>query len=275
MANSIWRLFLRPPYRNIFLSIILSLIMGVEGCIWGLHSHLAYGGVMGAYWLWSYVWGLKLLYHSYMRRVKSERFLLFRLSGYFYWGAFYICWSMLYGFFGGGIYKFIIDIKKVKSLKSTELMVASQNGDVEVVKMLLNKGADVNSKTSDGITALIWATLNGHIEVVKMLIDKGANVNANEGNGMTALIYASDKGYLDVVQSLLYKGADVNAKLSDGNTALIYAADKGYLDVVQALLNKGADVNAKASDGMTALDAAKEGGHVDVQTILEKAKRQQ
>ena len=65
----------------------------------------------------------------------------------------------------------------------------------------------------------------GHIDVMRILIDKGADVNAKNKNGATALILAADKGNAEIVSFLIDKGADVNAK--DGNgTALMLAANK-------------------------------------------------
>jgi len=97
-------------YKNIYLTSILSLIMGAFG--------YSIGGIFFAYLYWSWVWGLKLLYPGYLRRVKSHRFGWMRAYGYFFYGAFYICWALLVGAFGGGIYKVIIDWRALIS-KST------------------------------------------------------------------------------------------------------------------------------------------------------------
>src|ERR1019366_5180647 len=83
------------------------------------------------------------------------------------------------------------------------------------------KRAEVNAKMSNGATALMTASQNGHLDVVQALLDKGADVNAKMNDGWTALMYSSDSGHLDVVQALLAKGADVNAKMSNGGTALM------------------------------------------------------
>ena len=66
-------------------------------------------------------------------------------------------------------------------------MTASLKGHTEIVKALLDKGADVNAKSKDGVTALMWASQDGHTEIVKaLLIDKGADVNAKSEKGWTA-----------------------------------------------------------------------------------------
>lgn len=117
-----------------------------------------------------------------------------------------------------------------------------------------------------GAADLIQASKNGHLDVVKATLVKGDVLNAKA----PALIVASQNGHLDVVQALLAREADVNAKDKDGKTALIRASQEGHLDITQALLAKGADVNAKTNDGKTALDVATAGGHADVRAFLLK-----
>ena len=99
-------------------------------------------------------------------------------------------------------------------------MIASQTGHQEIVQLLLDKGADVNAKKTDGVTALMVASRDGHQEVVKLLLDKGADVNAKRTDGVTALMAVSASGYIEIAQSLLANGADVNAK-DNGVTALM------------------------------------------------------
>lgn len=104
-----------------------------------------------------------------------------------------------------------------------KLTDAATNGQVDVVKDLLAKGADVNAKFGD-MTALMWAAQNGHADVVRVLLDK-ADVNAKDKDGDTALILAVQFGFADVVRVLLAKGADVNAKTNYGATALSWLYD--------------------------------------------------
>ena len=99
-----------------------------------------------------------------------------------------------------------------------QLIVAARTGNLEKVKDLLAKGADVNALekvTGEGHTALFNAASAGHTEVVKLLIEKGAKVNEAPGK-ITALIMAAWAGYTDTVRVLLQAGADPNAKDENG-----------------------------------------------------------
>jgi hypothetical protein len=142
-------------------------------------------------------------------------------------------------------------------------------GNAAAVQALLTKGADVNAMASNGTTALMIASQEGHLDVVQVLLAQGAKVNAKaSNNGATALMIASQKGHLDVVRALLAKGAEVNMKTVNSVTALMLASHEGRRDVVQALLAKGAEVNVKASDGKTALMVATDD---DIRSLLVQA----
>jgi len=154
------------------------------------------------------------------------------------------------------------------------LYFAAQNGHTEIVKIMLKKGAEVNTKTIDGVTALWIAASNGHIEVVKSLLEKNAEVNnvkRSKIDNATALMQAALSGHTEIVKLLLEKGADVNAKTNDGVTALIMASQKGHIEIVKSLLEKGADINVKDNDGETAIEVARKNSHTDIAQMLEKA----
>jgi hypothetical protein len=135
----------------------------------------------------------------------------------------------------------------------TPLMTASDSGDINAAKDLLDKGAAVDEQGEYGMTALRKASENGHVAVVKLLLDKGANVNAKDGWGETALLGAVVKSHTEVVKLLLERGADVNIRNYNGWTALAYASK---VDIAKLLLDKGADVNATNNYGATPLQAA-------------------
>ncbi|CAK9034684.1 unnamed protein product [Durusdinium trenchii] len=151
------------------------------------------------------------------------------------------------------------------------ILFAAKRGHLEVVRLLLEAGADQNAARQDGATALGATAFNGHLEVARVLLEAGADPNAARQDGTTALMVAALNGHLEVVRVLLEAGADQNATTQDGATALMFAAHKGHLEVVRLLLEAGADPKAAAQDGTTALILAAESGQLEVQQLLLEA----
>ncbi|RDL34650.1 uncharacterized protein BP5553_07778 [Venustampulla echinocandica] len=150
----------------------------------------------------------------------------------------------------------------------TPLYWASRNGHVEVVKLLLEKGADLNAATKSGETPFHQASGSGHVEVVKLLLEKEANPAAADDGGWTPLYRASGKGHVEVVKLLLEKGADLVAADRGRWTALYLASENGHVEVVKLLLGKGAYLTAANGGGWTALYQASRSGHVEVVKLL-------
>ncbi|KAI4162388.1 MAG: hypothetical protein LQ342_003954 [Letrouitia transgressa] len=150
----------------------------------------------------------------------------------------------------------------------TALTMASIEGHDDIVQMLLDNGADINAQDKHNSTALINASIKGHDDIVQMLLNNGADVNAQGGYDGTALINASWRGHDNTVQILLDMGADINAQTRNNSTALIRASEKGYKNIVQMLLGNGADVNVQDRSVGTALTCASERGFCDIVQML-------
>jgi ankyrin repeat protein len=97
----------------------------------------------------------------------------------------------------------------------------------EIVKLLLDKGAEVDAKGAevdgkgaDSWTALNWAVRQDKTEIPRLLLDKGANIESRDDNGWTPLMYAASAGKPENVKLLLARGADASAKATSGSTAL-------------------------------------------------------
>ena len=131
----------------------------------------------------------------------------------------------------------------------TALMMATAGGVIELVRALLEKGAQIDARDNHGYTALFKAAKP---EIVRLLIDKGSDVNGRSNDGVTPLMQARTN---QTAQLLLEHGADVNAKNIDGETALMFAISWG-VDRAQVLLEAGGDVSAKNERGETALSLA-------------------
>ena len=161
------------------------------------------------------------------------------------------------------------EIEKLKENKLTqELCDAAQDGYVDVVRLLLDRGAEVSCKDNKGKTPLHYAAVKGHAHVAVVLLDRGAEVNGQASGEMTPIHYAAWYAHADVVRLLLDRGAEVNVKDNAGLTPLHFAAKDVYVDVIMLLLNRGADVNAKDNNGWTPIHDAAWYGHVDVATLL-------
>ncbi|GMH38703.1 hypothetical protein BSKO_06587 [Bryopsis sp. KO-2023] len=127
----------------------------------------------------------------------------------------------------------------------------------------------VNVPDADGFTPLDSAAQGGFVEIVKLLIDAGANVEARDNDGGTALYAAAGKGHLAVVQVLLEAGANVESRFTEtDDTALIFSADQGHHDVAAALIKAGADVDATNRDGFFPLYRAGLSGYPKVVKLL-------
>ena len=135
---------------------------------------------------------------------------------------------------------------------SNEFISACEYGFIEIVEEYIkNKEIDINTEycgCSLNHTGLMYAAINGHYEVVKLLLENGANPNIKALNGGTALILASAKKentniiniLLDYGSDINEHGSDINSKNNKGYTALDYAIDKGYYELEKLLRSKNA-----------------------------------
>jgi hypothetical protein len=125
----------------------------------------------------------------------------------------------------------------------TALFLASELGHEKIVRMLLNRGADVDNgnRTSNALGA---ASSGGYENIVQLLLDRGADIGVQSRYDGDALQAASSEGHDKIVQMLLDRGANVNTHCGDYSNALQAASSNGHDKIVQILLDRGADVNA-------------------------------
>ena len=141
-----------------------------------------------------------------------------------------------------------------------ELRLAACDADIKKVTNLLERGAKVNAigiQRSSPLTSVeACEERDGptRLQVLELLIAKGAAVNHQDDHGATALMYAARNGDTEAVNALLRNGASVNLAENDGETALMKAAASSCKEeTVRALLSAGADLNARDHKGRNAL----------------------
>jgi hypothetical protein len=156
--------------------------------------------------------------------------------------------------------------------RDTPLILASEMGSTECVKILLEAGADPNHIGGGFIcwTALHYATLGGYVDIVTILLKHGASLDIRDKYGETALQMSAFEGNVDIMTILLKHGASLDIQDKDGWTALHVSASSGYVDVVTLLLEHGASLDIQDDDGETALLVSASKGNVDIMTILLK-----
>src|SRR3990167_4753558 len=162
------------------------------------------------------------------------------------------------------------NINHDNNLGATALIVAAENGHTDTVILLLDKGADINHATDYGSTVLVYAARSGLTDIVQLLLGRGMNLNQTNSGGFTPIMVAAQQGRTDTVRLFLDRGSDINHVANDGYTALILAAENGRRDTVKLLLNRGADINAINDYGSTALSVAQRGDRTEIVKILEE-----
>jgi ankyrin repeat protein len=167
----------------------------------------------------------------------------------------------------------------------TPLMLAARQGDLELSRILVGAGADVNATAGDGKTALALAIFNGNYEAASFLVDSKADVNKADAQRFTPLFWAVDRRNMEtapnfpwmvtadpmpLIRKMLAAGANPNAlvnntpraRMREGSprivfsTALMRAAFAADLDLVKLLLEHGADPKVLSRDNETMLSAA-------------------
>ncbi|HEY7161356.1 MAG TPA: ankyrin repeat domain-containing protein [Acidobacteriota bacterium] len=190
--------------------------------------------------------------------------------------------------------------------KITPLMKACWDGEMDIAKYLIDKGANVNAADDQGATPISNAVTRDRAEFVQMLIDHGAKVNIKDireftpttqaaaaGNveilkilakagadltaetmGLTPLMFAVSAGKEEVVRTLVELGAPINQspkKMNVGSTALFYGIYGGKPEMVKLLIDLKANVNVRTKDGDTPLKAAQKGDQTEIIEILKAA----
>ncbi|XP_040920959.1 ankyrin repeat domain-containing protein 6b [Toxotes jaculatrix] len=150
---------------------------------------------------------------------------------------------------------------------SERLLIASHKGQADNVVQLINKGAKV-AVTKYGRSPLHLAAYKGHIEVVRILLKAGCDLDIQDDGEQTALHRAAMVGNSDVISALIQEGCALDRQDKDGNTALHEVSWHGFSQSVKLLVKAGANVHAKNKAGNTALHLACQNGHTQSSKVL-------
>jgi len=161
-----------------------------------------------------------------------------------------------------------IDINGADDRGSTPLSVAAEKGDIETVRMLLQKGAKVNVSGFSLKAPLQAAAENGSVAVVTLLLQKGANPNLKGDLDMTALHYNAIQGNVAVTTLLINARAAINAKTQHDETPLHLAADRGHLEIVKLLVQNNAVSDGLDLQGRSPIDRASQSHRTQVVEFL-------
>jgi ankyrin repeat protein len=155
------------------------------------------------------------------------------------------------------------------------LLEAAAVGDVAAVRRKLTEGWEIDERGEDGFAPLHLAAYFGQLEVARLLLERGADPNAVAANDsrVTPLHSAVSARRRDLAGLLLALGASANAVQKGGWTPLHTAAHNGDEAIVDLLLLRGADPTRPSDDGCTPPDLADEGGHAALADMLREASK--
>lgn len=135
------------------------------------------------------------------------------------------------------------------------LMIGAWEGKIDLMRLFISRGADINKLNTNGESAIALAAWKGNLEAVKWLLERGARINAPKRQ-WSALHYAVFAGHAEVADYLIEQGADIDAQSTNGSSVLMMAVYEGHQQLARKLIEKGADRTPKNEWGDGALEWA-------------------
>jgi ankyrin repeat protein len=163
------------------------------------------------------------------------------------------------------------DVNLVNENGDTSLMIAVSSGNLEITRLLLNRDADINLVNRYGLSTFEIAVESDSMEMIELLLNKGGNGIPIEN--ATALIFHASMTSLPILKLLVKKGVNINVLNNRAQTPLMFAVREtnttGSLEIVEFLLSNGADINAVDINGWSALMVAinYSGGTSSLETV--------
>ena len=151
---------------------------------------------------------------------------------------------------------------------NSALSIASYNGQMEIVRLLLQRGADVNLRNGSGTSSFHQAAKNGHLDIARYLLECGADIDSCDKDGQTPLHSASQQGHIEIAELLIQHGTDVGSCDNNGWTPLHRASSRGHAAMAELLIRRGADLGSRNNDSWTPLHLAALWGHFETVKLL-------
>uniref|UniRef100_Q47BE1 Ankyrin n=1 Tax=Dechloromonas aromatica (strain RCB) TaxID=159087 RepID=Q47BE1_DECAR len=147
------------------------------------------------------------------------------------------------------------------------LMIGAWEGKIDLMRLFISRGADINKLNANGETAIALAAWRGNLEAVKWLLERGARINAPKRQ-WSALHYAVFAGHAEVADYLIEQGADIDAQSTNGSSVLMMAVYEGHQQLARKLIEKGADRTPKNEWGDGALDWAMRHNRLEIARMV-------
>uniref|UniRef100_A0A8D0A3B0 Death-associated protein kinase 1 n=1 Tax=Sander lucioperca TaxID=283035 RepID=A0A8D0A3B0_SANLU len=175
------------------------------------------------------------------------------------------------------------DVNQPNKHGTPPLLIAAGCGNIQIIEVLMRKGAEIQAHDKSGANAIYYAARHGHVETLKFLHDKKCPLDVQDKSGETALHVAARygnshtetplhcaawHGYSPVARALCHAGCHVDAKNREGESPLLTASARGFVDIVECLVEHKADLEATDKDGHTALHLAVRRCQVEVVRCL-------
>ena len=147
------------------------------------------------------------------------------------------------------------------------LMIGAWEGNVDLMRLFIARGADINKVNANGESPIVLAAWRGNLPAVKWLLERGARINAPDGQ-WSALHYAVFAGHGEVVNYLMEQGANIDARTTNGSSVLMMAVYEGREALARLLIEKGADRSVKNDWGDGALEWAMRNNNLNLARMV-------
>jgi ankyrin repeat protein len=158
----------------------------------------------------------------------------------------------------------VVEVPENMNAKITLLHRVTFCGQLEVIRLLVERKADINIRNSNKDTALHFAAESGGVEIIQLLVDKGMSVNLTNTRGDTPLHVSARLGNLEATKNLVEIGAALNRTNVDGNIPLMEPAYDGKSEVLRYHTEVGADTIIRNKRDKSAIHIAALSGSVDI-----------